>query len=250
MTIEYDLLMKLSEAIASLPNVKPRLAFRLLMRTREDLIMQNAPGGESKPRELCELFLKDGYFVDATGGGARVCLEEIEFAFVSGNRDEPIRLTPEGATLLVRLYEAGAFEMAKGAPREEPTQMKTYAGLRTVLEEETARLQHERVEKRRAREAMIANPALLAEDLFTWSRLNAIFAAHKGYGGSSQRMEIGGLQVVKELISFSSNSGKTRDFEVRFSWTSADGTPRELTRESQFSANRRNDSSRNWGLPE
>jgi hypothetical protein len=59
-----------------------------------------------------------------------------------------------------------------------------------------------------------------------------------------------GRLLSKEVAAYCSNSGKSRDYRVRFVWRSSDGKHRELTKHSAFESNRRNDEKRNWGLPE
>ena len=63
-------------------------------------------------------------------------------------------------------------------------------------------------------------------------------------------MMIGGIKVNKFLLRHESNSGRSHDWEVIFTWESKDGPPKSLKKESRFGNNRRNDAERNWGLPE
>lgn len=61
---------------------------------------------------------------------------------------------------------------------------------------------------------------------------------------------IDGILVAKTLIPFRSNSGKSMDFSVTFSWVGSDGVHRNAKKKSRFEESRRNDSERNWGLHE
>ena len=79
----------------------------------------------------------------------------------------------------------------------------------------------------------------------TFDELNQIF-----WDASIKRgaLEVDGTKVTKSLARHPSNSGKSYDWEVSFSWIDVDGKPRSLTKESRFKDNRRNDADRNWGL--
>jgi hypothetical protein len=93
----------------------------------------------------------------------------------------------------------------------------------------------------------LANPETIVEAEFTWSLLNAVFFRH---GKDTREMVVGGRPVSKHLHPFRSNSGKSTDFNVTFTWKSTDGTARQLEKQSLYESNRRNDEDRNWGLPE
>ena len=72
------------------------------------------------------------------------------------------------------------------------------------------------------------------------------FGAFRGY----KTMILDGIEVEKSVFVYQSNSGKTHDSEVTFSWTDSKGEPHRLCKPSLYSENRRNDANRNWGLPE
>jgi len=63
-------------------------------------------------------------------------------------------------------------------------------------------------------------------------------------------MLIGGIEVEKLVSVYKSNSGKSSDSNVTFTWRSFDGQYHCIEKESIYSNNRRNDAERNWGLPE
>ena len=105
----------------------------------------------------------------------------------------------------------------------------------------------ERLAQRAAYEAKVSNPETIVEAEFTWSLLNAVFFRH---GKDTREMAVGGRTVSKHLHPFRSNSGKSTDFNVTFTWKSTDGTSRQLEKQSLYESNRRNDEDRNWGLSE
>lgn len=63
-------------------------------------------------------------------------------------------------------------------------------------------------------------------------------------------LTVGGVDVRKEVQRYASNSGKSGDFSVTFTWKGADGESHRLEKPSHYEGNRRNDADRNWGLPE
>lgn len=86
----------------------------------------------------------------------------------------------------------------------------------------------------------------LRESEFSYQTLNDYFW-NKGWRKACTQ-EIDGVLVTKTLTPYSSNSGKSRDFSVSYSWTGCDGVLREANKKSSFEANRRSDPERNWGL--
>jgi hypothetical protein len=249
-TIDPDLLPMTSAALGALPNIKPRNALRLLKDVREDLVMQNMPKpyGQGKPPSRCAVYVLGGNFVGPRVGGIRITPADLEGAFTP-DRWEVERLTPEGAALIARLYREGAFELRKKSDVPgEATELDLLAASRTELEAKTAARRAERQAEAEAKQALLADPAQIREEEFTWSLLNSVFAQHVGYGGSAHTLEVGGIPVSKSVRRFESNSGKSGDFEVSFSWTGADGEQHTLVRESHYRDNRRNDPDRNYGL--
>lgn len=205
--------------------------------------------GQGKPRSRCFVVVGGGEILGPRQPGVRITFDDLEGAFASALGDGPGRITPEGAALLARLYEEGAFELKrKTSPLEPPCALKEFAASREALEAQSEQRRVERQEVHAAHRDLVSDPCQVREEQFTWSLLNSIFAHHVGYGGGQSEMEIGGVRVTKSVTSYSSNSGKSRDFEVEFSWTGADGELRFLTRESRYPGNRRNDPDRNWGL--
>jgi hypothetical protein len=253
--IPDELLLAVVEALALLPNIKPRLALQLLKNLKDDFdndlvvaIAQGEPWAEAHsyesevddngtpvpdPPDPRQRELKPGVIVTAA---------EIEEGFTG---DDLARVTPEGAALLIRLYEAELFDLQPPhAGRGDPARLRAYAASRPDL----LALVTQDEEARRARKALVQHPERIAEADFTYELLNHVFIEHHGLQGGITRMEIGGLLVTKEVFTYPSNSGKSHDSNVTFSWVSQDGTPREVNKPSMFSGNRRNDPDRNWGL--
>lgn len=79
----------------------------------------------------------------------------------------------------------------------------------------------------------------------TFSELNQIFWDAKIKNGA---LVVEGVEVTKSLINYTSNSRKSSDWQVTFSWVDADGVRQSVIKESQYKDNRNNDSDRNWGL--
>ncbi len=78
--------------------------------------------------------------------------------------------------------------------------------------------------------------------------LDDLFWKHHGKGPGS--LTVGGIKVTKSIDRYSSNSGKSKDWRVTFTWTNSDGMAVSRVKESRYEDNRRNDAERNWGLPE
>ncbi len=99
---------------------------------------------------------------------------------------------------------------------------------------------------------MTENPNLsdlssITLEQFTFSLLNRIFWTKRGSRPAS--LEIAGVTVTKSLQRYSSNTGKSCDWKVTFSFIDAKGERHYLEKESHYSSNRRNDPGRDWGLP-
>ncbi|RKH27803.1 hypothetical protein D7V77_10525 [Corallococcus sp. CA041A] len=167
---------------------------------------------------------------------------DLEECFKSRERN---RVTPAGAILLIRMYEAGLFELRKKrASPGDPVKLRAYANsLPEILE-----AMRKDEEARQARALLIDQPERITEQDFTYSLLNSVFIRHHGLQGGSIQMRIGGLLVTKGVFSQWSNSGKSHDSDVTFSWVSADGTAQKIQKKSLYANNRHNDPDRNWGL--
>jgi hypothetical protein len=162
-------------------------------------------------------------------------------------------LTPTALRLLIELRDKGALPTARRTLDPVPENLLAYAARNEAeLLAESERLKEQRRQQKESEDEALKrkldNLDAINEPEFTWSLLNQLFWHHQGKGQDT--LTIGGLKVTKSLTPYASNSGKTRDFSVTFSWTARDGTACGLSRESRFADNRRNDAERNWGLPE
>ena len=154
------------------------------------------------------------------------------------------RVDAKAAAAIIRLYLAGALPMTKGeAPSQIPS-AGAYFGEAEAFERE----KREGAEKAVAvRRAYLEDPATVPEAAFDIGLINDIFMRHHGSGGGT--LEIGGIAVTKtQPHQHVSNSGKLRDWSYHFLWTSTDGPPRRISRESRHAGNRRSDPERNHGL--
>lgn len=242
--------MLLSKALALLPHVKPRLAKQTLEHFKNDFFNEyydaskrNEAWAQSyvradgtpipKPSDPRRREPSPGMFITPSD------LYECSKGF--GNN----RVTPTGASLLIRMYEAGLFELRKKkAGLGDPVELRAYANsLPEILE-----AMRKDEEARQARALLIDQPERITEQDFTYSLLNSVFIRHHGLQGGSIQMRIGGLLVTKSVFIYWSNSGKSHDSDVIFSWVSADGTAQKIQKESLYANNRHNDPDRNWGL--
>ena len=197
-----------------------------------------------------------GLFLDDTQPGLNF-RESVRIKGRALRRDEMLgvalskRVDAAAAKAFQRLYTAGALPMTKGKTPDQALELETYVQDAIAAEACAEQRKQEAAEEakaaRAAREAKIADPSIIQESEFTLSLLNDIFFRHLGAGGGM--LAIGGLQVTKtEPQRHVSNSGKSFDWSYTFLWTSPDGSPRRLSRESEHAGNRRSDPDRNWGL--
>lgn len=181
-----------------------------------------------------------------------IAVEAEHFAnMFSGLLSEAGAISPDGARLLVDLYDAGQLELNAKGRKPVPEAVQAYIASEAVLHARTSTAREARIAKANeaaAAQARLKNPASYPEAEFTWPLLDNLFWANHGKGAGE--LVIGGVLVSKTLTLHTSNTGKTRDFAVSFSWTSREGSPCCLTKESSFANNRRNDADRNWGMPE
>ena len=157
-------------------------------------------------------------------------------------------LTPAGANAMVTLYLAGQLPMSTKTAGGVPDSVTAYCDSQAELEQRYATRQAAKEAERLAFESLVANPESVTEADFTYALLDAIFWRHHGPG--SGRLGIGAVVVQKSVLMFASNSGKSRDSDVEFTWVSAEHGLRSLKKSSSYAGNRRNDESRNFGLPE
>lgn len=223
-------LRSLSDCLAMLPEVKPRKARALLKLMYDSLFEKKYFEGVEAP------------VLNMKKSKIQVSYQLILHLFVKDVWEKD-HVTPVGAKLLCDLYAGGEFELKKKVSAE-PTELLAYAnGVEAVLKRKETR---EKAAK--AFQDKVANPHAVKESEFTYHLLNQIFFKHDAPSNGS--MVVGGIKVEKSVNRFSSNSGKTQDWEVSFSWKGSDGQYVRVTKESIYRNNRRNDAERNWGLPE
>ena len=242
-TINPALMWALQEATKTLPNAKPRSAakrFQGICGAPLDVAIV------VRPDRSVEIDLENAQPTDV-GGGISVTHEDVQGCIVDSFDRK--RLSPKGAALMIRLYEAGLFDLQrKRDALAEPTALRAYAASEPELRARTLEMRATTERERAQRDYRIEHPHHIREDQFDYRLLDQIFWRHCGPG--SHTLWIGGLSVQKSVVSYTSNSGKSRDSEVVFSWVGSDGQTKEFRKPSACAGNRRNDSDRNWGLPE
>lgn len=175
-------------------------------------------------------------------GGVPVSADDLKELFVEAVRGGFLteRVSPAGARLLVKLYEAGALEVTPSTVSDE---VRAYCESEVELREKVKARERAAAELKERRE----HPERIKEEDFSYSLLNQLFWHHGQQGNSS--MVVGGITVHKTVLPRRSNSGKSTDFAVTFSWTGADGKQHQVEKANVYDNNRRNDPDRNWGLP-
>lgn len=229
------------EAMDLLPGVKPRKAKWLIDEIKSHFLDQS----------MLSAYIDDAACAPFEINGITITEQDYNSMLVSDDNEwgeEVDYITPEGAALIVKMYRAGCFEL-KGKPGSTDELEKYAASGEELLAQHAANIELAAREKAQE-EHWKEHPEDLPEGLFTAPRLNGIMW-HHGVKGMHASMEIGGITVTKRVTKHKSNSGKTSDNTVVFTWTSCDGNPREITlTKSTYEHNRRNDADRNWGLPE
>lgn len=228
-----------TKALAKLPGVKPRLALRGFEAVFDHVFADD---------DHDEAWFGPGGSVAKPGEGVRIHESDWEVVWQEGGPYGDRRLTPEGAALLIQMYKNGVFDLHTDGPGD-PSMLQAYADsgpeLRRRCSAEREKVAAERERTRR----MVQDPSQVTENDFSLSLLNRIFFEHQGPGEGE--VEVGGIWVRKTLVSYSSNSGKSKDHFVQYAWRCPrTGDKRYLKKDSRFSENRRNDPRRNFGLPE
>lgn len=237
-----EYLMELRDALSYLPFVKPRKAREKMNSWLEELVF---PAGFN--------LFADQEESDSTidiGGG--IILKSDDFEHLKCEDGfSAAKVTPEGAELLIRIYQAGLFELqARKSIQEVSDEIIKYSQSRESILAKQESDEIRRTEELKKKLDLIEHPEKIKLEEFSYKLLNEVFINRFGLGERVLSMMIGGILVTKSVTMFSSNSGKTRDSEVTFSWIAPDGQRKELKKGSIFANNRRNDSDRNWGLPE
>lgn len=237
-----DYLMTLEDALKSLPNVKPRKARAKLIEWQEEIFSQI----------IDSMHLNNEKEVYDVNIGRRIVLTSNDFEhLLYDNGYSAVKITPEGAEILIKIYEAGLFDLHPHKSTEKvPDEVYKYSESREFTLERQSLEAERQVEELQKYNELIDNPQKVKLENFTYSLLNDIFIKHFGLKGGCYSMDIGGLSVKKSVYMYTSNSGKSRDSEVTFTWKDLDGVTKEINNISYYSRNRRNDPERNWGLHE
>jgi hypothetical protein len=241
MKIARNLLLDYQAACKMLPNVKPRTVTNILNSLLDSIMNQidfrNMTADTPKPTiEYCGIMLSSSdihNIRDATDFGR-------------------IKITPQGAKTLIALYRAGGlFSDRDKKAKVEPVhdELIAYADSEAALMDKTLAKNEVERKAEEVRIERINNPRGVSVKDFTYSLLNDIFFAHVGKCTGQQKMNIGGIPVTKTVLAHHSNSGKSRDFEVIFEFTDESGELKTISKSSMYAENRRNDASRNHGLP-
>jgi len=229
-TLDPDDFLTFTDICRWLPNVRPRATLAWLRDAwGEALLAQES---------------------EVTLGVKTVAVDELGELFYETFRTgyETRVVSPRGARLLLRLYAAGVLDTGKKKPGAPAPELVAYAESEGALHEKSAARQEQRRQAEAERQEFLAHPEKVPESALTFGLLNDLFF-HHGCKGNSE-MSVGGLLVEKSVSRYTSNSGKSQDWRVTFTWRSSGGGLRELTKHSAFEDNRRNDPDRNWGLPE
>lgn len=229
--------MKLSVFLKALPHLKPRKATEVLQYWQSDLFEPLV----MDPDDELELTLD-------IGEGIVLTTEDFENIFYLDYSSREV--TPYGASRLLEIYRAGLLPLHKRCvPAEIPADLLEYARSKETVADIQSKIALEAAVVAEQYSALLSNPdAILPKD-FTFSLLNNLFIRHQGFSRGGI-MQIGGVTVTKTVTGYFSNSGKSRGWEVVFSWLEENGQPRSLQKSSVYANNRRNDVDRNWGLPE
>lgn len=149
---------------------------------------------------------------------------------------------PDAASAILAAYKAGKLPMDRGEAVREAPAAEQYL-------ENADRLRAQIAERRR-KEACVKDISLVTEEDFSDNRLlDRVFWANTAKGQDTLRLA--GIDVMKMVHGYSTNSGKSTGYEVSFHWTGSDGQPRSSgTGKPSEAFNRRNDEGRNWGLHE
>jgi hypothetical protein len=238
--IPAGLLLTLADALKLLPHIRPRLARKTLDDFRAALADQLSPsslGGEDREAEDCRVEAAPGLMVTWA-----------EMNAINHGSTPPL-VTPEGAAFLIRLYETGVFELKPKRERlADPTELRAYAASRPALEALAAVRRDAEAVAAAERQAWIANPAQIPVAAFTYRLLSDVFFHHGVATLGVTQMEVGGITVTREATPHASNSGRSRDWHVSFTYRDTDDVDIVLEKESRYASNRRNDPGRNWGL--
>lgn len=251
--LEAELCWSLSEAMKSVPFLKPRAAAQDFLDIR--LHLTDTLNGVEEIRfvRMPEPTMAKITPLDLTPED----LEDVTLGAAFGGE----RLTPKGARLLVRIIRTGALPFSrKLAPENaDVSALEAYGAREEELRAASQELRDERAARRAAKEAawnaldsrarhLAAHPGEASPEELNRSLIDRVFIHTPGYGyGRGGVILLGGLSCHKDFDRYTSNSGKTRSVTPVVWWIDADGA-RQGDPEPNPVRNRRSDPDRNWGL--
>jgi hypothetical protein len=228
-----EVCLQRSKVISMVPEVKRNLAIQAF----DEVVFEVLRGDYNGPIEIAP--------------------DDVRGATLGGGMFSTEVMTPKGARLLKRLFEAGMIpQRRKSSPKETP-ELDAYIGSEPELRRRSKEMRDERASAKAARDAawqtmddrakyLAAHPAEALPAEITTSLIDRVFIHARGHG-SGGTMTLGGLTCHKELDRYVSNSGKKRSTSVRIYWEDAEGKLHGDSREPPR-LNRRSDPARNWGL--
>lgn len=226
-------------ALSLLPGVKPRIARNLFDNWLLELIRKehDCPGDE----EVSSFFI-------SVGNDIKVKLSDLDE--VMGGSDGPLKVSPRGVKFLVSLYEAKILPMSVKKTKPVDPKLLEYAESEEELKSRFEKMVELSNTKESKRRHLIKNLGLIKEEDYTYDLLNDVFLHYIGLTAQPHTLRIGPYDVTKSLTKYKSNSGKSHDWEVCFSYENENREEKTITKNSAYAGNRRNDADRNWGLHE
>ncbi|MCW3782999.1 hypothetical protein [Defluviimonas salinarum] len=232
--IESELCLRQGEVVRLIPEVRPNVA----LQTFREVILDVLCGEHQDP--------------------IPVSLEEVRDAHRGDNAAfEPEVITPAGARLLKRLFEAGMIPQRRKASPKDLSALEAYIASEPDLVERSRALRTSRTAAKEARDAawramderaqaIAADPGIARAEEISAALIDRVFIHLRGYGAGGT-IRLAGMECHKMLDRYLSNSGKTRSTTAVCWWIDEEGQrhgdPAPLS-----IPNRRSDPTRNWGL--
>ncbi len=249
--LDSSVMKTLDEVLSALPNVSPRSG-KIGTKWAE----------KRAQAAMCEMVRRDinsneedtgeDWSVEIEDAGVTFTTEEAAHLRYQPHPMSRLLCSPYAVGLLIAMYQAGLLFGKTQKNRdvgEVANWLYTYGEQATQLYAKSLSLSIEEQKKAEAYDAQLAHPESIPVSAFNYRLLNDVFVANLGLGGGTKVMVIGGVEVSKTVRVRTSNSGKSRDSEVTFTYVDSDGETVVLEKESIYSGNRRNDANRNHGLP-
>lgn len=226
--------MTLTNALKSLPGVKPNLTKR---RIKEAGILPYRNGELHKP----------SYLIGAT----RLTRKQYDELWIEDpmmflHVSSSIKVSPKGAKILLALYHKGDLVMKEDCVPEKETPLKEYVESETSLKEKVREIEREEARIK----DLCEHTDKVKESDFSYEFFSRLFWYRFGGFRGTNSLILDGIKVTKDVTVYKSNSGKSSDARVVYSWVGSDGERHSFVKDSLYDENRRNDAGRNWGLPE